>query len=203
MAEHHTVTQRGRAGATVRHFARSAVETAWLLAGGRLRAPRAWLGRRLTFADGTTSLVFRETAMAGVPIADPAVLVVQFRLRLIGTNRLAHGLFWRECLLHTPLFAGFPGFRTKLWLSDVQTGVYRGVYEWDGADRAVAYAETLARLLRLVSQRGSVRYHVVPGLRRDDLLAGMAARFRGREWWRLVAMPSAVERSARWQTPTS
>lgn len=181
--------------AVVRHFARSAVETARLLAGGRLRTPSAWLRRRLTFADGTTSVVFRETAMVGVPVVDPAVLVVQFRLRLIGTNRVAHALFWGECLLHTPLFAGFPGFRTKLWLSDLQTGVYRGLYEWDGADRAIAYAETLARLLRLVSQRGSVRYHVVSGLRRDDLPGGMVARSHRREWWRVVAMPS--ERTAR------
>lgn len=189
MSEQTRRTWREPAAETVRRFARSAVQAARLLAGGRLRLPGAWLGRRLTFADGTTSVVFRETAMVGVPVADPAVLVVQFRLRLIGTNRLAHALFWRECLLHTLLFAGFPGFRTKLWLSDLQTGVYRGVYEWDGGDRAVAYAETLARLLRLVSERGSVRYHVVPGLRRDDLPAGMAAGSNGREWWRLVAMP--------------
>ncbi len=32
--------------------------------------------------------------------------------------------------MHTPLFAGFPGFRSKLWIDDVETGVYRGVYEW-------------------------------------------------------------------------
>lgn len=182
------MARRETTAATVRRFTRSAVKTVRLLAGGRLRSPHAWLGRRLTFADGTTSVVFRETAAVGMAVADPAVLVVQFRLRLICTNRLAHALFWRECLLHTPLFAGFPGFRTKLWLSDLQTGVYRGVYEWDGADRAVAYAETLARLLRLVSQRGYVRYHVVPGLRRNDLPAGMAGS-NGREWWRLVAMP--------------
>lgn len=178
----------GKRLAAARHFARSAVQTARLLAGGRLRSPRAWLRRRLTFADGTTSVVFRETATVGMAVVDPAVLVVQFRLRLIGTNRAAHALFWRECVLHTPLFAGFPGFRTKLWLSDRRTGVYRGLYEWDRADRAVAYAETLCRLLRLVSECGSVRYHVVPGLRRDDLPAGMTVPSHHREWWRLVAI---------------
>jgi hypothetical protein len=32
-------------------------------------------------------------------------------------------LFRRECVLHTPLFAGFPGFRSKLWIDDTETGV--------------------------------------------------------------------------------
>lgn len=169
---------------TVGRFARSTAATARLIAGRRLRSPRAWIGRRLVFADATTSFVFRETAVRGGPLSDPVILVVEFKLRLVGTSKLAHAAFRRECVLHTPLFAGFPGFRTKLWLSDWETGVYRGLYEWDGADRAVRYAETLVRLLRLVSVRGSVRYHVVPGLRRDDLPS--RADTAGREWWRLV-----------------
>jgi hypothetical protein len=40
-------------------FARSAVATGRLMAAGRLASPRPYLGRRLCFADGTTSFVFR------------------------------------------------------------------------------------------------------------------------------------------------
>ena len=57
--------------------------------------------------------------------SDPTLLVIQFRLAALGSNRLLHAAFRREYVLHMPLFAGFPGFRSKLWLDDVETGVYR------------------------------------------------------------------------------
>ena len=172
-------------------FARSAVATARLLAAGRLASPTTYLDRRLCFADGTTSFVFRETAVRDGQSRDPAVLIVEFQLRAIGRSRLWHALFRRECILHTPLFAGFLGFRSKLWITDTTTGNYRGLYEWDGAGRAVDYADRLVRLLALVSTRGSVRYHVVPGLRREAFLrdpalapAGPGPKTDG--WWRLA-----------------
>lgn len=177
----------------VGRFARSATMTAQLMAAGRLSRPRTHLARPLAFADGTTSYVFRETAIRDVPTTDPAVLVVGFRLRMIGTSPVWHTLFRRECVLHTPLFAGFPGFRSKLWLTDPRTGVYLGLYEWDGADLAVDYAETLARLLRIVSTRRSVSHHVVRGIRRDELLRDPALITDGPDWSRLVtpAEPAA------------
>jgi hypothetical protein len=172
-------------------FARSAMATGRLIAAGRLASPRTYLGRRLGFADGTTSFVFRETAVRNHDPIDPAVLVVQFRLRAFGHRRFLHALFRRECLLHTPLFAGFPGFHSKLWISDTATGVYRGLYEWDGPERAADYADTLVRLLTPLSTHGSVRYHVVPGIRRQDLFAASGLTGAGQEpgagaWWRLA-----------------
>jgi hypothetical protein len=187
--------RNARRNATVRSFVTSAAATGRLIAGGRLAQPGTHLAWRLVFADGTTSFVFRETALHGIPPADPAVLVVQFRLRMVGTSPLWHALFRRECVLHTPLFAGFQGFRSKLWLTDLRTGVYRGLYQWDGADLAVDYAATLTRLLRAVSVAGSVDHHVLPGIRRDDLLRDPARVSGGREWWRLVASSASASRS--------
>jgi hypothetical protein len=185
MTAHQDTRKRGPAAA----FARSAVATGRLLAAGRLASPRTYLDRRLGFADGTTSLVFRETAVRGRDPRDPAVLVVQFRLRAFGHRRWLHALFRRECILHTPLFAGFPGFQTKLWISDTTTGVYRGLYEWAGPQRAVDYAHTLVRLLTPLSTHGSVRYHVIPGIRRQDLFDASGLPVAGQEqaadaWWR-------------------
>src|SRR6185369_4972263 len=51
--------------------------------------------------------------------------------------------------------AGFPGLVSKLWLSHDEHDVYRGLYEWDGAERAEHYARCLWRVLALVSVRGS------------------------------------------------
>jgi hypothetical protein len=136
-------------------------------------------------------LVFRETAIRDGDPRDPVVLVVQFRLRALGRNRLLHALFRRECILHTPLFAGFPGFRSKLWAADTASGVYRGLYEWDGAEQAADYANHLVRLLHPLSIQGSVRYHVIPGCRREDFLRDpeLAAAGRGQgvhDWWQLT-----------------
>jgi hypothetical protein len=76
-----------------------------------------------------------------------------------------------ESILNTPLFAGFPGFVSKLWLSHDANGIYRGLYEWDGPARAEQYARSLWRVLELVSEHGSIDYRVLPGLRRDEVLA--------------------------------
>ena len=96
--------------------------------------------------------------MLGEATREPALLVVRFRLRLLGRRHLPNRLSQAESIANTPLFAGFPGFRSKLWLCDEATRVYRGIYEWDGADRALSDAETLSTLLRLVlgPEKGSV-----------------------------------------------
>ena len=63
----------------------------------------------------------------------PPVLVVAFRLRWVRGR--GHALFRAESLLNTPLFVGFPGFVSKLWLAHDENGAYRGFYQWNGATR--------------------------------------------------------------------
>ena len=151
---------------------RSTVEATRLFATGALAAPAGLIGRWVRSDDGSRSRVFRETAVRGRRPADPVVLVVRFRLRWVGRARWAHTVFRSICAASTPAFAGFPGFVTKLWLADPWTRVYRGVYEWDGADRAEWYAARLTRVLGLVSVRGSVAHVVLEGLDRDGFVDG-------------------------------
>jgi len=175
-----------------RAVARCAGTTAGLLVNRRITMPRTRVGMRLHFGDGTTAAVYRETAMRDAASRTPCVLVVEFRLRVV-RRQWAHALFRRGSLLNTPLFAGFPGFVSKLWLAHDEHGVYRGLYEWDGADRAEAYARALWRVLALVSVRGSIHYRVLPGLARDDVLEeprilGETTVDDHADWWRLVAI---------------
>lgn len=151
-----------------------AITTVRLLATGRLTLPPDRVGTEVRLDDGSRPVVFRETVLDAYPAIEPTVLVVRFRLRLIGNNTVAHAIFRRTCIVNTPLFAGFPGFRTKFWLSDPETGEYSGVYEWDGAHAAEHYARTLSRVLALVSVPGSVRWEIVPDTRRDEYLAALA-----------------------------
>jgi hypothetical protein len=162
---------------------RCAWVTTRLLVQRRIQLRDGRLGEVVRFADGTSSRIYRETVVAGVTVSDPCALVVEFRLR--GVKGRGHVLFRWESLFNTPLFVGFPGFVSKLWLAHNEHGYYKGVYEWDGPARAEAYARALWRVLALVSVPGSIRYKVISGMRRDQLF-GMPTEEATAEagWWR-------------------
>ena len=166
--------------------------TAGLLVQRRIHQHRAHVGQRVHFADGTSSWVYRETVVEQPPPVAPAVLVMAFRLR--GVRGCGHVLFRPVSLLSTPLFVGFPGFVSKLWLAHDEQGVYRGIYQWDGPIRAADYARALWRVLALVSVPGSIRYHVLPGVYRDEVLdqPELAGRNLDGAWWRPAQARTAV-----------
>jgi hypothetical protein len=188
MASRLTALQERARRYAVADFARSVAAWGGLVASRRLTSPEEMLGAWLRFADGSSSFVFRETAVTEAGTSDPTLLVIQFRLAFLGSNRQLHAAFRRECVLHTPLFAGFPGFRSKLWIDDVETGVYRGVYQWEGADLARHYAARMVALLAPFSNAGTARYQVVEGLRRDEFLLrpDVAPTHAEGDWWRLA-----------------
>src|SRR2546429_2066802 len=129
--------------AALRAVARCSASTTRLLRQHRLRLPARWVGTQLRFADGTSARVYRETVSDRGATLDPCVLVVEFRLRAV--RGLGHAAFRRESLLNTPLFVGFPGFVSKLWLANDDLGRYRGLYEWDDPLLAENYARALWR----------------------------------------------------------
>lgn len=185
------ITERPPLGylAALRAVIRCAANTARLLRRRRIHLPAGQVGMRLRFADGTSARVYRETVVDRGATADPCVLAVEFRLRAV--RGWGHAAFRAESLLNTPLFAGFPGLVSKLWLAADERGRYRGLYEWDGPRRAEAYARALWRVLALVSVPGSIHYIVLPGLRRDEVLRRPqalvgAAPTEVAAWWRLV-----------------
>jgi hypothetical protein len=167
-------TEKLPLGAAVAALARCAVATAGLALRGRIHHPRGDVGRRLRFPDGGTSWVYRETVVDRAPAAEPCVLLVEFRLRWV-RGRRGHALFRAESWLNLPLFAGFDGLLTKWWVAADDRGVYRGLYEYDGAGRVDRYVRALAWVLGLVSVPGSVRHGVVPGARRPDVLEPAAS----------------------------
>ena len=171
--------------------ARCVASTVRLLLRRKVRLSPAYVGTRLNFADGTSACVYRETLIEGREPATPCVLIVRFRLRLVRSG--LHTLFRWESLLNTPLFVGFPGFVNKLWLAHDEEDIYRGVYDWDGADRAEYYARSLWRVLALGCEPPSISFRILPGLRRDDILADphvidVTAADAVGAWWRPVSV---------------
>jgi hypothetical protein len=158
-----------------------------------IRQPDIHVGERFQFADGTAARVYRETVVEGRVLQSPCVLFVAFRLRLIRGHGRAHALFRAESLLNTPLFVGYPGFVSKLWLAHDERNVYRGIYQWDGPDQAEHYARCLWRILAIGSVRDSITYRVVSDMRLDDLLddphlLDAIAPEQESMWWRIRSM---------------
>lgn len=175
----------------VRSLGACVLKTVALLRRRAISQPTDHVGQVLRFADGSGGRIYRETTVKEAGADSPVVLVVAFRLRWV--RGWGHAVFRAESLLNTPLFVGFPGFVSKLWLSHDDNGVYRGFYEWDGAQLADSYVRALWWVLALVSVHGSIRYVVLPGLHRDDVLADprvldRIAPEQRQAWWRLTAV---------------
>ena len=169
------------------------LRTAALVRQREITEPRDRVGQVLRFADGSGGRIYRETILKQAAVDSPVVLVVAFRLRWV--RGWGHALFRAESLLNTPLFVGFPGFVSKLWLAHDENDVYRGFYQWDGSQLADAYVRALWWVLALVSVRGSIRYVVLPALGRDDVLRDPkvlddVAPEQQQAWWRLAAVES-------------
>src|SRR3974377_2121162 len=107
-------------GAALRALIGCAANTARLLRRRRIHLPPGPVGRRLRFAAGPPARVYREPIVDRGATADPCVLVVEFRLRAV--HGRGHAAFRAESLLNTPLFVGFPGFVSKLWLGAARPG---------------------------------------------------------------------------------
>jgi hypothetical protein len=171
-----------------------AVRTLAMLVRNELAMPRTNVGRSVRFSDGSQGVIYRETVMRRRPKVEPVLVAVRFRLRFLGLSRLGHWLFRAESLLNTLLFAAHAGFETKLWLTDLDTGYYRGIYEWDGHDAAVEYAETLRVVLMPWVEEGSFAYQVIENQPRDRYLEGVLDHVPGRpedRWWSPAPMRPA------------
>ena len=190
--EEHTGFAAGMAA-----IARCAARTIDLLARGKLHQPASNVGRWVRWSDGTTSRIYRETTADHAP-AEPCTLVVRFRLRGV-RGPLLHALFRLESELNTVLFAGFPGFVSKLWFAADEHGAYRGHYDWDGVENAEAYVRALWWALMVVADRSSIEHVVVAGVRRDELLRDPAVAGGDPAWWRpldVSRLPVTAGRSA-------
>jgi hypothetical protein len=141
---------------------RCAGTTLRLLAQRHLHLRRETLGTTVAVPGGRSYTLFRESSCDLPSEASEVTLLVWFHLK--GTTPLAPWRSWafeRESILNTLLYAGFEGYRRKLWLVDRETADYAGLYAWAGRDAAARYAHYITRLLRPLSTPGSVGSSIV------------------------------------------
>ena len=142
---------------------RCGVRVAALLWRRQLHIHREREGEIVELDDGRHFLVYRATSSSAphdpgdAPDGELVTLAVWFRLWAVppGAHMLAY-LFERESMLNTVLFAGCPGYRTKLWSVDRDTLDYAGFYTWEGRSSAERYRRYISAVLRPLSIRGSV-----------------------------------------------
>jgi hypothetical protein len=154
-------------------WVRSVPAAAGALLAGRTHCIRHHVGESLLMSDGRTYTPFRHTVKEPGRATDgePAVLQPRFHLRFMGPQRRRlHAMFRVVCIVTTPFFVGLAGFRSKLWMVDPVTGDFAGLYQWDDAEGARAYAEGLSKVLRALSTPGSVSYELRPATTVEEYL---------------------------------
>lgn len=107
--------------------------------------------------------MFRESICDGDSGSENVTLAVWFHLWAIPAgSRVRRFLFERLCVVNTFLFAGFAGYRVKLWMVNPDTADYAGLYSWRSALEAEIYARYIVGVLTPLSTAGSVGYEIFP-----------------------------------------
>jgi hypothetical protein len=128
---------------------------------GRIHFPKNRLGEIIILDDGLEWTIFRQviiTPSRGQPEIPGAIFRPRFRIK-----GMSHAQNVRFSILPIPFFVGLPGFRSKLWLYNEETGDSSGYYEWDSLEDAENYRNSFAaRFMARRSEPGSVSFIVTP-----------------------------------------
>lgn len=145
---------------------------------GRIDFPADRLGTVLVTDDGRRFEVYRETALrtTDAPGSDGGV-VLAFGFDAPGPES---GAGLRALLgepaanLATPLFAGLPGFRRKLWLAGEGDEDFLELYEFASEADADRFVRVMRALLGTVGLADAASFDVVDADSVDDYVASTA-----------------------------
>jgi hypothetical protein len=130
------------------------------LAAGRLHFPRQRVGEAV-YLEGRKWIIFRQAVLdpdKGQPEKPGAVFRPIFHVA---------GMSVRQNIVYSlipiPFYIGLPGFRSKLWMVNPESGDFSGYYEWDSVEDAENYSSSFAAgFMTRRSLPGSVSFTILP-----------------------------------------
>jgi hypothetical protein len=168
----------GETGRVLAAAGRCAGRVVVLVLRRRLHIRRGNVGAAAELPDGHRYVVFRETTCGHGELEGTVTLAVWFHLRFVPSGaRLRRAAFERESILNTVLYAGFDGYRVKLWMVDPRSCDYAGLYAWSTSELAERYARYITAVLRPLSVPGSVGFEICSD-RLDDYLSATGSTVR-------------------------
>jgi hypothetical protein len=130
------------------------------IATGRLHFPRGRVGQEV-WLEGEKWIIFRQAVVdpaRGQPEKPGAV----FRPRFHVAGMSIRQNIWFS-LFPMGFFLGLPGFRSKLWMYNPESGDFSGYYEWDTVEDAENYQRSFAgSFMTSRSIPGSVSFAIIP-----------------------------------------
>jgi len=122
---------------------------------GRISFPKDRKGEEIMMSDGQKFKIFRQVIIKPrkKQTAHPEAL---FKVRFIVEN-MSMKQNIRFSRIPIPFFIGLPGFRSKLWTFNEETGYFQGIYEWATIKHAKKYSISFAvKFMTRRSKLGSV-----------------------------------------------
>jgi hypothetical protein len=127
----------------------------------RIHFPKDRLGERIILDGNLEWIIFRQVIIdpaENQPAQPAAIFRPRFHIKNMSYTQNA-----RFSILPIPFFVGLPGFRSKLWLYNEETGDSSGYYEWDTIEDAENYKNSFAaQFMARRSEPGSVSFIVTP-----------------------------------------
>ena len=126
-----------------------------LLLSSQCRFDQSVLGSLIHMQDGRSFRVFRRVEIAGNTQPE-ATFVIRFQPARMSVRANIYFSY-----LPMIVMLGFPGFRSKYWCVDDETGVCQGVYEWQRVEDVLSYSSSFAvNFMRRRSTPGSISFNI-------------------------------------------
>lgn len=129
-----------------------------LLCSWRCQFDKSAIHKTIRMRDGLSFRVFRRVAIRAIDKPAPeATFIIRFMPK--GMSVRANVVF---SYIPMVVMLGFPGFRSKYWCVDDQTGRCQGVYEWQRIEDAQHYSASFAvGFMEMRSVPGSISFEII------------------------------------------
>ena len=114
---------------------------------GKLRFSKKFIGDSVKMYDGREFIIFRHIRMHPLtPNPENAVFIVNFKFA-----KLSHKANKIASILPMLLITGFPGFMTKMYAVNLETGYWQGMYQWESLKHLEEYKKSF--VFRMMNKR--------------------------------------------------